>query len=237
GLPLMLLHGYPLDHTIWDNLIPHCHNDFDLILPDLRGFGKSPGVEAIYSMESFADDLKNLLDKLKIERTYLAGHSMGGYVALSFAEKYPDKVLGLAMVASQAGEDSPEAKSKRYLAVEDVQKNGVGNIADQMSLKLSANDTSRKFLHKLILSQNKSGVIGALRAMAERKNLFSVLTNSTFPVILIHGDADILIPVEKSLEMNARSAKSFLSVISGSGHMPMMDEPKKVAEAFRMFLR
>ena len=89
GMPLVLLHGYPLDHTIWDEVIPLLENDFDLILPDLRGFGQSDQVESQYTIADMAADIAALLDELGIEKTYIAGHSMGGYVALAFVRNYP----------------------------------------------------------------------------------------------------------------------------------------------------
>jgi pimeloyl-ACP methyl ester carboxylesterase len=103
GTPLVLLHGYPLDHRLWDEMAPLLENQFDLILPDLRGFGGSSTVDAFYTMEDIASDIAGLLDFLGIQKTAIAGHSMGGYVALAFARLYPERVTGLGLVSSQAG--------------------------------------------------------------------------------------------------------------------------------------
>ncbi len=86
GTPLVLLHGYPLDHRLWDDVVPLLEDQFDLILPDLRGFGGSSTVDAFYTMEDIASDIAGLLDFLGIQKTAIAGHSMGGYVALAFAQ-------------------------------------------------------------------------------------------------------------------------------------------------------
>src|SRR5512147_1871208 len=102
GAPLMLIHGYPLDHAIWNDVANQLKNDFTLILPDVRGFGQSTTVESQYTVTDMADDLAGLLDHLGIEKLALAGHSMGGYIALAFAKKYPQRVTGLGLVASQA---------------------------------------------------------------------------------------------------------------------------------------
>ena len=96
-LRLMLIHGFPLDHTSWNEVASLLENEFDLILPDLRGFGQSTTVETPYTISDMADDLAGLLDHLKIEKIALAGHSMGGYVALAFAKKYPQRVSGLGL--------------------------------------------------------------------------------------------------------------------------------------------
>src|SRR5689334_4624743 len=85
GIPLVLIHGYPLDHSIWERVATLLESDFDLILPDLRGFGESSTVDTTYGMNEIADDISALLAKLEIGNAAIAGHSMGGYVALAFA--------------------------------------------------------------------------------------------------------------------------------------------------------
>src|SRR5690349_4074835 len=114
GTPLVLIHGYPLDHSIWQDLLPLLQGEFEVILPDLRGFGMSAATAAPYGMTHMADDIAGLLDRLEIETAAVAGHSMGGYVALAFAGKYPQRLSGLGLVASQTLADPPERKQGRY---------------------------------------------------------------------------------------------------------------------------
>ncbi len=102
GKPLVLLHGYPLDHHLWDEVVPLLEDQFDIILPDLRGFGRSSTVDSFYTMEDIASDIAGLLDSLGIQKAAIVGHSMGGYVALAFARLYPGRVTGLGLVSSQA---------------------------------------------------------------------------------------------------------------------------------------
>src|SRR5512135_3435417 len=92
GAPMVLIHGYPLDHSIWDEIAPFLEHDFELIIPDLRGFGESDVMEADDSIIEYASDIAGLLDHLKIRKAFLAGHSMGGYVALAFAREYEARV-------------------------------------------------------------------------------------------------------------------------------------------------
>src|SRR5512141_595906 len=101
GSPLVLIHGYPLDHSIWDEVAPLLEHDFELIIPDLRGFGQSDVMQADQSILDYASDIAGLLTHLNIKKAYLAGHSMGGYVALAFARAYEERVTGLAMISSQ----------------------------------------------------------------------------------------------------------------------------------------
>src|SRR5690242_11958198 len=113
GTPLVLLHGYPLDHHLWDEVAPLLEDTFDVILPDLRGFGESTTVDSPYSMDDYASDIAGLLDQLGISKAAIVGHSMGGYAALAFARMYPERVSGLGLVSSQVLADPPERKDGR----------------------------------------------------------------------------------------------------------------------------
>src|SRR5512133_3839444 len=132
GTPVIFLHGFPFDHTIWKPIVPLLKNEARLILPDLRGFGKSPVPDGVYTMRLQAEDIKQLMDKLAIEQAVLVGHSMGGYVALSFAQAYPSRLLGLGLVATQASADNPERRQSRYKAAEAVAHKGAKVVASNM---------------------------------------------------------------------------------------------------------
>jgi pimeloyl-ACP methyl ester carboxylesterase len=148
---------------------------------------------------------------------------MGGYVALAFAKKYPQRVSGLGLVSSQAVADSPEGKERRYQTVADVAQKGVGIVADAMTPKLSADVRVQELVRAVIEKQNPSAVIGALKAMAEREDLMSYLSSVTFPVVLIHGGADILIPIGRAKEIKAVLPSARFVELQGAGHMPMME--------------
>jgi pimeloyl-ACP methyl ester carboxylesterase len=244
GTPLVLIHGYPLDHTIWNPVVPLLEPGFDLILPDLRGFGQSgavgtsrPGSEqAQYRLTDMAADLAALLDFLKIKKAVIAGHSMGGYVALAFARAYKGRLLGLGLVASQALADAPEKKAGRYQEAENILAHGVGNVAEDMSIKLTANPVLQTRLKELIQQQSPEGLAGALRAMAERLDSMPLLQEFDIPVVLVHGLADKLIPVERARAIRGAVKKGYLVEIEGVGHMPMMEAPQITAEALNTLL-
>jgi pimeloyl-ACP methyl ester carboxylesterase len=233
GTPLVLIHGFPLDLSIWDAVVPLLENDFDLIVPDLRGFGESSTVDTPYTMLDFANDIAGLLDFLGVEKAAFVGHSMGGYVALAFAKEYPDRVIGLALVSSQAAADAPERKAGRYKTAKDVLEKGVDVVADAMTPKLSANEKVREFANLLMKAQSPAGVIGALKAMAEREDFMPVISQFTFPVALIHGDADALIPLDRAKEIKSALPSAQLVKLKKAGHMPMMEFPKETAEALK----
>jgi pimeloyl-ACP methyl ester carboxylesterase len=234
GIPLVLLHGYPLDHTIWEALVPLLENNFDLILPDLRGFGESQAVSTDFAMSDFAADVDALLDLLNIEKAAMVGHSMGGYVALAFVRAYPRRMLGLGLVSSQALADTPENKAGRYKQAESILANGVKEVAEGMPGKLTTKPDLQARLKELILRQRPVGLAGALQAMAERPDSTLLLSEFHLPFVLVHGLDDALIPIERAQSAKAAVPGAHLVEISGAGHMPMMEAPQKTAEALKV---
>ncbi len=237
GEPLVLIHGYPLDSSIWDEITSLLEKDFDLILPDMRGMGRSDAADGTYTVADIASDVAGLLDQLGIAKAFIAGHSMGGYVALAFARAFPDHVRGLGMVSSQVLADSPERKQGRCQAVRDVEEKGISVVVDAMAIKLSADLRIQAFVREVIQRQKIAGVIGSLKAMAEREDSSELFKSFTFPVAIVHGDADALIPVERGREMKAALPSAHYVELHEAGHMPMMENPQAVAEAMRFFLK
>jgi pimeloyl-ACP methyl ester carboxylesterase len=233
GTPLVLIHGYPLDHSIWDKVIPLLSDSFDVIVPDLRGFGTSTPSDATYGMSEYAADIAGLLDHLGIEQAAVVGHSMGGYVALAFAREFPQRIRGLGLVSSQALADAEDRKEGRYKTAEEVGAKGVGGVAEGMAGKLSADARLQEYSRDLIKKQSPSGVIGALKAMAERLDSTEFLKNFQLPVVLVHGDADALIPVEQARSVAGSILHARLVVLEGVGHLPMLEEPEQTAEALK----
>ena len=234
GAPVMLVHGFPLDSTSWNETALLLENKFDIILPDLRGFGKSTTVETQYTVSDMADDLAGLLDHLGIEKIAVAGHSMGGYVALAFAKKYPQRVSALSLISSQAAADTPERKEGRYKTAADVAEKGVGVVVESMAPKLSADTRVQAFVRDLMSQQSKSAMIGALKAMAEREDYLSFLSQCNLPIVLIHGNEDALISVDRSKEIKAAVPSAHFVELQGAGHMPMMEFAKETAKALQL---
>lgn len=236
GKPLVLVHGYPLDHTIWNEVIPLLDSDFDIITPDLRGFGQSDVVESQYKISDMATDIAGLLDQLGVEKTAVAGHSMGGYISLAFARAYQERVTGLGLIASQALADTPERKQGRYEAADEIIKSGVEPVAEAFSPKLTPNQRVQTFVKELITEQQPAGLAGALKAMAERDDSSSVLSSLTFSVAIVHGNLDELIPIQRAQEIKAAVPHATLVELLEIGHMPMMEDPQSTARALRNLL-
>jgi 3-oxoadipate enol-lactonase len=235
GEPLVLIHGYPLDRTTWNEVASLLETDFDLIIPDLRGMGQSDTMDKTYTITDLASDIAGLLDHLKIQKAFIAGHSMGGYVALAFVRAYPNRVRGLGMIASQVLADPPERKAGRYKTAAEVAEKGIGVVVDSMTTKLSADARIQSFVRDVMRRQKPVGVIGSLKAMAERPASSDLFKSFKFPVVIVHGDADALIPVERGREMKAALPSAHYAELRGASHMSMMENPKEVAEAL-MFL-
>lgn len=233
GLPLLLIHGYPLDHSIWGPVAEHLAGDFDVVMPDLRGFGSSSVIEEPYSVGDMAADLAGLLDHLKIDKVLLAGHSMGGYVALAFLRQYGERVSGVALVSSQAAADPEDRKAARYKTASDVVRSGTDSVVEGLVSKLSPSPAVQETVRALMRKQSASGVVGALQAMAERPEASDVLTGLKAPLVLIHGDADALIPVDRAHDIKALVPEAILVEFAGVGHMPMLETPSQTAAALR----
>ena len=233
GTPLVLLHGYPLDHHLWDDVVPLLENTFEIIAPDLRGFGDSTTVDSPNTMDDYAADIAGLLDQLGLQKAVVVGHSMGGYVALAFARLFPERVSGLGLVSSQVLADPPERKEGRYKSAADVSANGIGSVVETMTPKFTSDEKLQAYARASMEQQQPAAYIGALRAMAERADSTSLLSSFNFPVVVIHGDSDALIPIDRAREVKAALPQAHLVEISGAGHMPMMEAKEETAEALK----
>jgi Predicted hydrolases or acyltransferases (alpha/beta hydrolase superfamily) len=233
GTPLVLLHGYPLDHHLWDDVLPLLEDTFDVIVPDLRGFGESTIADSSPTMDDYASDIAGLLDYLGIQKTAIVGHSMGGYVALAFARLYPGRVRGLGLVSSQVLADPPDRKEGRYKSATDVAENGIASVVATMTPKFTADEKLQSFARASMARQQPAAYIGALKAMAERIDSTPLLSSLKVPVVIIHGDSDALIPVDRAREVKVALPQAHLVEISGTGHMPMMEAREKTAEALK----
>ena len=230
GVPLVLLHGYPLDHRIWLPVFPFLRKDVHIIAPDLRGHGKSPIPNGMYSMELLVEDVVCLLDKLRIEKAIVAGHSMGGYVTFEFWHIHPERIAGIALVATRANGDSEERRRDRLQTAEEVMKAGTTRVVDSMLKKLTKKTGLYPELREIMEGISPQGVAGILRGIADRANATPWLSQIKVPVLVIAGSEDQIVPVEESIEMAEKLPDGKLEVIQDAGHLPMMEDPRKVAD-------
>ncbi len=231
GTPVVLLHGFPFDHAIWQPIIPFLPPDAWLILPDLRGHGESDAPPGVYSMALLADDVAAILGYLRVRKAVLVGHSMGGYVALAYARSYPKYLAGLGLVASRADADTPEGRAARYKLVDEIPQKGLSILADAMLPKLTSDEGLAAKLRDVILGAKIDGALGVLQGMAGRPDSSSLLAALKIPRMAIVGGRDKLIPREQAERLGALAPGLELVEIPDAGHMPMMESPESTARA------
>jgi 3-oxoadipate enol-lactonase len=239
---LVLVHGYPFDHTLWDHVVPLIPDDIQVLAPDLRGFGERPLGHDEPALGRMADDLEELLDQHQIGRAVLAGMSMGGYVALAFAEHYPGRLAGLALVSSQPWADADEAKAARRAMIERVRREGPSAAAQAAIPKMFAPAHMNKpeLIRFPTSGAAKAGVDGiawALEAMARRPDRTSVLESLRVPVLIMHGVDDQFIPITRAREMAKLNAARQFVEIANAGHGTPLEAPVLVAEALTHLVR
>lgn len=240
GPPLLLAHGFPLDHTMWAELDLTAR----LIAPDLRGFGRSPPRGETVAMEQFADDLAGLLDALEIDKPVVfCGLSMGGYVALQFQRKYPQRLRGLVLCDTRAAADSPEVVAARGVMAERVLREGTAPLVETMPPKLVAESTHKQNPHvldglrRVMTDANPRGVAAALRGMAERPDMTTSLREIKCPTLIIVGREDSLTPPAEMRGMADAIPEAKYVEIPDAGHLAPMENPTAVGAALAEFMQ
>jgi len=237
GIPLVFLHGYPLDHRIWLPVFPFLQKDIQVIAPDLRGHGQSPAPEGVYSMTLMVEDIIRLLDKLRIDKAVIAGHSMGGYVTFEFWHLHPDRIMGIALVATRAEADSEERKLDRLQTAHEAMRIGTAKVVNTMLNKLTNKTELYPQMKEIMEGISPQGIAGILRGIADRENATPWLPQIKVPVVVIAGKEDQIVPLEESIEMVKRLPNGQLEVIDQAGHLPMMEAPLRVAECINDLVR
>ncbi|HUT13445.1 MAG TPA: alpha/beta fold hydrolase [Thermoguttaceae bacterium] len=243
GMPVVFVHGFPLDHTMWNAQIDALAGQYRVIAPDLRGFGRSGVTEAAVTMEQFADDLAALLDAMEVsEPIALCGLSMGGYIALAFQRKYKSRLRGLILCDTRAAGDTPEMVAARHEMADRVSAEGPAPLVDAMGPKLFARATVEnrpevvESLRRVMLSTDRRGIAAAARGMARRPDVTGGLSEIDCPTLVVVGESDVLsTPEEMSTIARAIPGARFVE-IAESGHMSPMENPLEFNAALLDFL-
>lgn len=243
GSPLLFVHGFPLNHKMWQSQIDFFQNKFFTIAPDLRGFGRSEVTQGIISMEQHADDLNTLLNELKIEEPVIfCGLSMGGYIAWEFWKKYSHRLQSLILCDTRANTDSKDGINTRLKMVDLVLKHGSHAIASSMIPNLISEHSQNtqpeiaKCLVEMIESTDPEGIAASQRGMAERKEFSDKIVDIQVPTLLIVGSEDRLTPPDVMKTMHSRIPGSKCIEIPDVGHMSTMEAPDFVNQAIDDFL-
>jgi pimeloyl-ACP methyl ester carboxylesterase len=243
GKPIVLIHGFAEDGDVWRNQIEFLKNNFQLIIPDLPGSGKSEIINDM-SIEGMAEVIKELLaiEVFKASPSGgglvgAVGHSMGGYITLALAEKYPEMFSSIALVHSSAFADSDEKKANRLKSIGFVKKNGAFEflkavIVDLFTETWAANNTG---LFEMQIEKSRlfteEAIIAYYHAMINRPDRTAVLKNFSKPILFIIGEHDKAVPFEQSMQQCYLPDTSHIHILRNSAHMGMLEEADKVNQA------
>jgi len=246
GEPIVFLHGFPLDHSMWDSQLEEFSRTHRVIAPDLRGFGEStlPEDATVSTMADFADDVAEALEAFGIDDPVtLCALSMGGYIAFQFWKRHPRRVRRLILCDTRAAADSEETRKTRELTAQRVLKEGPGFIADTMPQRLFAETTLHEDaplvddIRSVIRETSPRGIACALRGMAERDDFTALLGEIGVPTLLICGTDDVISPVTEMRTIADAIPRSRFVVIPRAGHMAPLEQPEAVNQAIREFLQ
>ncbi len=243
GPALVLLHAFPLDRTLWRDVVGHiAASGWRVITPDLPGFGASE--ESVGSLEDSASAVATLMNNLGENAAVIGGCSMGGYVALAFAAQYPDRTAGLILTDTKASADGDEARANRErIALQVLDSGSTAALASTMPdsmlspSTLASRPEVREWLKATILQQRPTSVAAAQRAMAERPERFEALRALRVPVLSLRGADDLTATAEDHRRMADAAGDALDVVVPGAGHLLPIEQPAAFAEQVVGFLR
>lgn len=240
GSALVLLHGFLESAAMWNSLNSHLSKKYRVIAIDLLGHGQTGCLGYIHTMEDMADAVHAVITELKLRKIILIGHSMGGYVSLAFGELYPDMVKGMVLVASTARADHADRKLNRDRAIELIKKNS--DLFVTMSLNnIFVEETKSLFLFEIeqtktqALHTSKQGLIAALEGMKARPDREVLLHFSPYPIIMLSGIQDTIIPYTEA-EEQVKGTPVQLKKLSG-GHMLHIECETELMMHIKQFLK
>ncbi len=240
---LLLIHGFPLDRTLWAAQVRDLADIARVIAPDLRGFGESGMPAGPVTMDAYADDLRSLLEVLGVKNAVVAGLSMGGYIALAFYRQNAALVRGLILADTKAGPDSPEGKKGRDDSIALARAEGAGAVGGKMLPKMLTPKTAAQrpevanVARAMMARQPVAGVVAALEAMRDRPDSTPTLTQIKTPALIVTGAEDTLIPPTEADTMREAIRGARLVSIPGAAHLANLDQPEAFNAAVREFLK
>jgi pimeloyl-ACP methyl ester carboxylesterase len=240
GEPVVLIHGFPLSSKMWRPQQEGLRDQLRVITPDLRGMGQSSVPTSGYSMDVYAADIVALLDHLELDRVFIGGMSMGGYVALAMLRHYGERIKGLILIDTQAEADDAKMRAKRHKLIEQVRTEGARAIAD--TSKMLSEQTHAE--NPALVQQMRSimehtavdGIVGALNAMIERPDSTVLLETTDIPALIIVGRDDPLTPPDDAAAMQRAVGRAELHVLDGAAHAANLERSEEVNRAIKRWV-
>jgi len=240
-LALLLIHGFPLDGRMWRGQVAALSEVAHVIVPDLRGHGRSEVPPGPYTMEQHADDMAALLDHLGVRRAVIGGLSMGGYVAFAFWRRHRARVRGLALLDTRAEGDSEAARANRDASMRRVREAGVAAFVEDMLPRVLApaslaDPAIADMVRDIMVGQTADGIIGALGGLRDRSDSRALLPGIAVPVLAIGGAEDALTPPADMEALAAAIPDARTVIIPRAGHLSPLEQPAAVNAALSDFL-
>ncbi len=241
GLPIVLLHGFPFDHTMWSpQLEAIAAAGFRVLAPDFPRFGQSPAFGEPFTIDGAGHLIADWLSALSIERAVIAGLSMGGYVAMAFARQHRQRLAGLILADTKSAPDDAAGREGRDKAIAKVQVDGPAAFSESMVGKLispKANQGVFDLAKSIMLRQNAEAITTALMALRDRPDATPGLAAITVPTLVIVGEEDAVTPPAAAKALSANIATSELVRIADAGHLSNIEQPEEFNRAVIAFLK
>ncbi|MFE0650078.1 alpha/beta fold hydrolase [Streptomyces sp. NPDC059534] len=241
GPALLLVHGHPFDHTMWQPQIDRFSRTHRVVAPDLRGYGATPlgAGTGRTGLDVFADDLVALLDELGIDECVLAGLSMGGQIAMELYRRHPGRVRGLVLADTFPAAETEDGRKARNALADRLLAEGMRGYADEVLDRMVApyNTHAAPPVHRMMCATDPVAAAAALRGRAERPDYRETLTAVAVPALVVVGRDDTYTPVADAEEMHALLPDSTLVVVERAAHLPNLERPEEFDAALDRFLR
>jgi len=242
GRVVVLLHGFLGSHQIWESTIQSLSKSFRVIAIDLPGHGNTDCFGYVHTMELLAKSVKAVMDSLRLKKYVIIGHSMGGYAGLAFADMYPDNLKGLCLYNSSAYADSDEKKRDRTRSIKVVKANHkifttevIKNLFATKNFKYLKDEIA--FAQKIAAKTSKQSIIASLEGMKDRPHRDMILGLAHFPVMMVIGEHDNVLPAEQLLEQADLIKDKHILYLEHDGHMGFLESPRVSNNALKKFLR
>lgn len=241
GKTVVLLHGFAEDSSIWEDFTLKLSAHYNLIIPDIPGSGKSTLLQKDQvGLEDYAESIHFILAKENIENCCMIGHSMGGYITLAFAEKYPGMLDGIGLFHSSAYADDEQKKETRKKAIEFIKEKGSNAFLKTSIPGLFADDVKSKIAIEQLIEKGKQfspeALIQYYYAMINRPDRTTILKTTLLPILFIMGEQDKAVPFEHSLQQSYLPSESHIHILRNSAHMGMLEEKNKSFNSLAHFL-
>jgi 3-oxoadipate enol-lactonase len=242
GTPIVLLHAFPLNRTMWAPQIDSFSANFRTIAVDLRGHGGSSQGHTPYTLEDLATDIKDLLDHLTIQQAIFVGLSMGGYILMAFYRLYPDRVKSLVLADTRAQADTPEGRAGRLEMIRTAETQGANAIADIMIPRLLSAHTIKTNpelvgkVRAMIVHNSVETIVADLRAMVERPDSVPLLATIARPTLVLVGELDQGTPPSDARLMAERIPDAHLAILPAAAHLSNLEEPEAFNQSVLSFL-